>query len=204
MMRSSQGGPSVGLDRQKVVMCPRRRKDPASGHPRAQKPPLGRSPSPPVWSPSQRRGTLPSSVWTRHRAVKQGKSGGSVGTTDQGKGKGSREREIGQDGRGRTQGGERLMDTTAYGGNGSKGRAVNGGRPIGTASCRREQHPTSPPYTTICKHTCSTCHQSPTPRNRRPGYPRASYTITRDGRTTAPNSSRQWRTSNAVTSTPPS
>ena len=32
------------------------------------------------------------------------------------------------------------MGTTAYGGKGSKGRAANGDRPIGTASCRREQH----------------------------------------------------------------
>ena len=29
---------------------------------------------------------------------------------------------------------------TAYGGKGSKGRAVNGDRPIGAASCRREQY----------------------------------------------------------------
>ena len=45
---SLQGGLSAGMDRQKVVMCPRRGIDPASGHPRAQKPPLGRGPSPPV------------------------------------------------------------------------------------------------------------------------------------------------------------
>ena len=47
-----------------------------------------------------------------------------MGITDQGKGKGSGEGMIGQGGRGRT--GERLMDTTAYGGKGSKGRAANG------------------------------------------------------------------------------
>ena len=32
------------------------------------------------------------------------------------------------------------MGTSAYGGKGSKGRAANGDRPIGAASCRQEQH----------------------------------------------------------------
>ena len=32
------------------------------------------------------------------------------------------------------------MDTTAFGGKGSKGRAANGDQPIGATSCRREQH----------------------------------------------------------------
>ena len=32
------------------------------------------------------------------------------------------------------------MGTTTYGGKGSKGRAANGDRPVGAASCRREQH----------------------------------------------------------------
>ena len=32
----------MGLHRQKVIMCPRWGKDPASGHPRAQKPLFGR------------------------------------------------------------------------------------------------------------------------------------------------------------------
>ena len=122
------------MDRQKAVMCPHRGKGPASGHPRAQKPPLGRSLSPPVWydrldAPGQWRGPLPSSVWTRHREVKQGKSGGSVGTTVQGKGKGSGERRIGQRGRGRTQGGGRPMGTTACGGKGQgKGKGSREGR----------------------------------------------------------------------------
>ena len=84
-------------------------------------------------APGQWQGQLPCSVWTQHRAVKQGKSGGSVGTTDQGKGKGSREGKIGQGGRGRTQGGNRLMGITADRGKGSKGRAANGNRPIGAA-----------------------------------------------------------------------
>ena len=52
-------------------------------------------------APGQRRRHLPSSAWTRRREVKQGKSGGSVGTTDQGKGKG---RSV-----------VRAMGTTAYG-----------------------------------------------------------------------------------------
>ena len=148
-------------------MGPRRGDDPASGHPRAHQLPLGRGTSPPPWdgcfdAPGQRRRHLPSSVWTRHREVKQGKSGGSVGTTDQGngkgrsgerlmgttayrgkgqgKGKGRGEERLGQGGRGRSKGGERPMGTTADGGRGSKGRAASGDRPVGAASCRREQH----------------------------------------------------------------
>ena len=89
-----------------------------------------------------------------NKEVKQGKSEGSVGTTDQGKGKGNAEGMIGQGGRGKTQGGERPMGTTACGGRGSKGRAVNGDRPIGAARCRREQYtrgdmPTPPPPTMV-------------------------------------------------------
>ena len=148
-------------------MCPRRGNDPASGHPRAHQPPLGRGTSPPAWdgrfkAPGQRRRHLLSSAWTRRREVKQGKSGGSVGTTDQGKGKGRSvvrpmgttayggkgqgkgkgrgEGRLGQGGRGRSKGGEKPMGTTAYGGKGSKGRAVNGDRPVGAASCRRDHH----------------------------------------------------------------
>ena len=36
MMRSPQGGLSAGMDRRKVVTCPRGGSEPASGHPRAQ------------------------------------------------------------------------------------------------------------------------------------------------------------------------
>ena len=137
---------------------------------RAQKPLLGRGPSPPVWddcldAPGQRRRQLPSSLRTRHREVKQGKSGGSVGTTNQGKGKGSGEGKIEQGGRGRTQGCERPMGTTAHG-KGSKGRAADGDRPIGAASCRREQHPWQhalPPSRTVTKvlpHVARCCSQS--------------------------------------------
>ena len=38
------------------------------------------------------------------------------------------------------------MGTIAYGGKGSKGRAVNGDRPMGAADCRREQHTRSLDY----------------------------------------------------------
>ena len=53
MMRSPQGGLSAGMDRRKAALCPRWGSDPASGHPSAQKPPLGSSPSPvgvPTWT----------------------------------------------------------------------------------------------------------------------------------------------------------
>ena len=167
-------------------MCPRRGNDPASGHPRAHQPPLGRGTSPPAWdgrldAPGQRRRHLPSSAWTRRREVKQGKSGGSVGTTDQGKGKGRSvvrpmgtaayggkgqgkgkgrgEGRLGQGGRGSSKGGEKPMGTTAYGGKGSVGRAANGDRPVGAASCRRDHH------------TMASCQNPPpSPTHRRPGY----------------------------------
>ena len=121
----------------------------------------------------------PPPAWTRRREVKQGKSGGSVGTTDQGKGKGRSvvrpmgtvayrgkgqgkgkgrgEGRLGQGGRGRSKGGEKLMGTTAYGGKGSKGRAANGDRPVGAASCRRDHH------------TMASCQNPPPPWNFGPG-----------------------------------
>ena len=153
VLRSPKEGLSAGIWRRKVVMCPRRGNNSASGHPRAHQPPLGRGTSPPAWdgrldAPGQRRRQLPSSVWTRRTEVKQGKSGGPVCTTDQGNGKGrsgerrmgtmayggkgqgkgtgGREGRLGQGGRGRSQGGERPMGTAAYGGKGSKGRAAIG------------------------------------------------------------------------------
>ena len=74
-------------------------------------------------------------MWTGHRAVEQGMSRGSVGTTDQRKGRVCREVRI--RGRGRARGGERPMGTAAYAGKGFKGRAaVSGDRPVGAASCR--------------------------------------------------------------------
>ena len=60
----------------------------------------------------------------------------AYGGKGQGKGKGR----LGQGGRGRSKGGEKPMGTTAYGGKGSKGRAANGDRPVGAASCRRHHH----------------------------------------------------------------
>ena len=57
-----------------------------------------------------------------------------------GKGQGRGEGRLGHRGRGRSKGGEKPMGTTAYGGKGSKGRAANGDRPVGAASCRRDHH----------------------------------------------------------------
>ena len=190
MLRSPKDGLSAGTWRRKVFMCPRRGNDPASGHPRAHQPPLGRGTSPPAWdgrldAPGQRRRHLPSSAWTRRREVKHGKS--AVGTTDQGKGKGRSvvrpmgtvayrgkgqgkakgrgEGRLGQGGRGRSKGGEKPMGTTAYWGKGSKGRAANGDRPVGAASCRRDHH------------TMASC-QNPSPRiGQWAGYRREHKTI---------------------------
>ena len=64
----------------------------------------------------------------------------AYGGKGQGKGKGRGEGRLGQGGRGRSKGVEKLMGTTAYGGKGSKGRAANGDRPVGAASCRRDHH----------------------------------------------------------------
>ena len=121
--------------------------------------------------------------------MKQAKSGGSVGTTDQGngkgrsgvrpmgtaayggkgqgKGKGRAEGQLGQGGRGRSQGEKKPMGTAAYGGKGSKGRAVNGDRPVGAASCRRDHHtmaschPPPPPPHTHPRHTAARTVQGP-------------------------------------------
>ena len=88
--------------------------------------------------PGQRGGQLPSSVWTRHTAVKQGQPCGSDGTTYQGKGRVSREIRIGQAGRARS------MGAAAACGKGSKERArVSGERPIGAASCRQQYNQAS-------------------------------------------------------------
>ena len=75
LLRSPKEGLSVGTWRRKIVMCPRRGNDPASGHPRAHQPPLGRGTSPPAWdgrldAPGQRRRYLPSFAWTQRREVK--------------------------------------------------------------------------------------------------------------------------------------
>ena len=76
----------------------------------------------------------------------------------QGKGKGRGEGRLGQGGRGRSKGGEKLMGTTAYGGKGSKGRAANGDRPVGAASCRRDHHTMAScqnPHPSPPAHCCS-------------------------------------------------
>ena len=54
------------------------------------------------------------------------------------------------------------MGTTAYGGKGSKGRAANGDRPLGAASCRREQHTMAScqnPHTTPQQLPLQPCHR---------------------------------------------
>ena len=136
VLRSPKEGLSAGTWRRKVVMCPRRGNDPASGHPRAHQPPLGRGTSPPAWdgrldAPGQRPRHLPSSAWTRRREVKQGKSGGSVGTTDQGNGKG---RSV-----------VRPMGTAAYGGKGQgKGKGRGEGR-LGQGGRGRSKGRWAPP-----------------------------------------------------------
>ena len=63
----------------------------------------------------------------------------AYGGKGQGKGKGRGEGRLGQGGK-RSKGGEKPMGTTAYGGKGSEGRAANGDRPVGAASCRRDHH----------------------------------------------------------------
>ena len=132
-----------GVTQQKVVMCPWQGIDRASGHPRAQQPLLGSGHTPPVRDDyldvrGQQRGHLPTSVWTGHKAVKQEKP--AVGTTDQGKERGSREERIGQGGGERTKDDEPPMGTAAFGEKGSKGRPTNDGQLIGTASCWRGVH----------------------------------------------------------------
>ena len=78
VLRMPKEGLSAGTWRRKVVMCPRRGNDPASGHPRARQPPLGRGTSTPARNdrldtPGQRRRHLPCSACTQRREVKQGR-----------------------------------------------------------------------------------------------------------------------------------
>ena len=75
-----------GVGSLKAVVRPHWGSDPTSGLPGAQKPPLGRGPPPPVWdAPGQRRGRLPSSVFTRHRAVKRDSQGAPLAQPPKGK-----------------------------------------------------------------------------------------------------------------------
>ena len=146
MIRSPQGTLSAGKDRRKVVMCPRRGSHPASGYPGIQEPasgegspttagmgyPLGHT------SPTARAVALLCVVLTQ--SCETGTLQGSVDTTYQGKGMVSKEIRIGQVGRGRAQGGERLMGAATYGGKGLGERAkVSGLRPI-CATSSRQQH----------------------------------------------------------------
>ena len=128
---------------------------------------VGGSPLPVLGShvdaPGQWQAPLPSSAWTRHRAVKQGQSGGSVGTTSQGKGRVSRGVRIGQGGRGRAQSVERLMGTAACACKGSKGRAESGDRPMGAASCRPKHtkvsyQPPPPPSPRLLSRSTARTH----------------------------------------------
>ena len=116
--------------------------------------------TPPDYNPPPPPG---GSIGTTDQGNGKGRSGGrpmdtmAYGGKGQGKGKGRGEGQLGQGGRGRTQGGEKPMGTTADGGKGSKGRAANGDRPIGAASCRREQY------------TRATCQPPPPPPPHAPG-----------------------------------
>ena len=69
VMCSPHGGPSTGMDRRKVVMCPHRGIDILGPKSRCWggAPPL-RVLRAHLDAPGQQRGQLPSSVWTRHRA----------------------------------------------------------------------------------------------------------------------------------------
>ena len=154
-MRSPQGGLSTGKDRLKVVMWLRWGSDPASGHPGAQKRPLGRGPLPP-WgvhldAPGQQH--CPPLCAPNMGTVKQGWSRGSIGKTYQGKGRVSREVRIGPAGRGRAQGGARPMGTAGYGGIGFKGRAAVCG-----------ERPMAPP---AADSNATRCHAKPPPPPRK-------------------------------------
>ena len=93
----------------------------------------------------------------------------AYGGKGQGKGKGRGEGRLGQGGRGRSKGGEKPMGTTAYGGKGSKGRAANGDRPVGAASCRRDHHTMAscqtppPPALALGRAGCTWSTRGPRP-----------------------------------------
>ena len=96
-------------------------------------------------TPGQWRGLLPSPVWTQHRAVKGGQSGGSVGTTYQEKLRVSGEVRIGQTARGRAQCGERLLGEMVQGKGRGKWREANRHRQQQTAM-QPGVTPTPPPH----------------------------------------------------------
>ena len=83
--------------------------------------------------PGQWRGPLPSAVRARHGAAKQGPSGGFVGTTSRGTGRGCvwGDVRVGQAVGGGARGGERPMGPEG------KGSRVSGEGPTGAARCRQ-------------------------------------------------------------------
>ena len=150
-MRSPQGGQSAGKGRLTLVMCPRRGSDPTSGTSWGAKVAVGDG------SPTAGMGCPLGRTWPTARAVavfcvdptpssEMGTVWGCVGTTYQGKGKGCREVRVGQTGRGRALGAERLMGSAAYGGKGLNERTTaSGERPIDAASFRRQSIQASNP-----------------------------------------------------------
>ena len=124
-MRSPQGGLNTGKGKLKVLMCPVvGESSPTAG--------MGCLPG-----PGQQRGLLPSSVCTKHRAVRQGYPRDSVGTTYRGIRREGRQVRVGKAGRSRALGGERPMGTAACRGKGFKERTrVSGEGPMGTTRFR--------------------------------------------------------------------
>ena len=127
--------------------------DPPSGHPGVQKAVVGEG------SPTAGVGCPRGRPWPRARAVAplrvdptRGSETGTVrgvaaGTTSRGKGGRCREVRIGQGGRGRARGGERPMGTTACGGkgpNGSGSRSANQHRQPGPPGRPAYAQPLSP------------------------------------------------------------
>ena len=136
------------MDRRTVVVCPRGGSDPPQVDiPRPKRRRWGAGPHRREggvrWDgPGQRRGPLPSAVWTRHGGSETGTVWGLRGHNIPRKRKGGVGGvRIGQAGGGRARGGERPMGVAACGGRGFKGRTrVSGERPIGAARCRQQRN----------------------------------------------------------------
>ena len=109
----------------------------------------------------------------------------------QGKGKGRGEGRLGQGGRGRSKGGEKPMGTTAYGGKGSKGRAANGDRPVGAASCRRDHHTMA---------SCQNPQHTPIPTQEATGTRKRADGSNRELRTAKKKATNSQKPRNAVQS----
>ena len=105
----------------------------------------------------------PSAVWARHGAVEQGQSGGSVGTTRQGKGRGCRGVGTGQaEGEGGHEGGRGRWAPPRMEGVGSRERTrVSGERLIGAARFTQRyiqascQPPAPPPRPRTPQRSCT-------------------------------------------------